>query len=422
MSEDLLRKLECQKCLKWLHIPRHRRGDFSVDVYAVKSGVNLPLLKHVGFCRTCNEFVWMERFPLQADVQNIILKYREDIKKFHGGESWLGQPTCNFYLSVVEHKDEWLNLLASRSRPVCLSCGTYDADPVSEYLIKNVVGDIGVQHGICGGNIFGSFVKDPSDIHICHSRFNRDAPLEFNEYSSQGHKLVLAKFEYIPLPPATRPSVHFANPLSSELLFDAAHSPTFAPRAITDDERAKRADIPQMVRRIANIGDWEIELIDGAILWNRNRIPLASVAGLSWQTSRSDGEGWIRLRVENEVLEARWDVKKQLSEQNEAQQLVGMLLLELRYPIVEAIAQRLANGGHEHLGDAVLKKEGLQLKAQGLWRNKDFLCPWREVETEIGGGTVSITCISRRVAPVRVGLDVENAFALHFLPSRMFSR
>lgn len=217
-------------------------------------------------------------------------------------------------------------------------------------------------------------------------------------------------------------SAHHASPNPPELLLDAAGTHTFTPQPITADERAKRADLPLTVRRVVNIANWEIELIAGAILWNRNRIPLASVAGLSWQTRRSEGEGWIRLRVEDEVLEARWDVVKQLSEQNAAQQLVGMLLLELRSPIVEAIAQRLVSGGHEHLGDAVLTKEGVQLKAQGLWRNKDFLCPWREVETEIDGAAVSIKCVSRRVAPVRVGLNVENAFALHFLPSRMFSR
>lgn len=423
MSEDMLRKLECQKCHKELDFPRHQRRDFSEDVYRLKSGVKLPLLKHVGFCWTCNEFVWMERFPEQADILNRISKYREDIETFHGGDSWLGQPTCDFYRSVVEHKDEWLNFMASRSQPVCLSCGTYDVDPVSKELIENTVGDIGVQHGTCGGTIFGSFYKSPyPSIRESPRRRNSDAPLEFNEYSSRGHKFVHAELESIPEPPAIRPSIHYANPPLSKRLFDAAHSPTFTPREITADERAKRADIPQIIRRIANIGDWEIELINGAILWNRNRIPLASVAGLSWQTRRSEGEGWIRLRVENEVLEARWDIVKQLSEQNAAQQLVGMLLLELRSPIVEAIAQRLASGGHEHLGDAVLKKEGVQLKAQGLWRNKDFLCPWREVETEIDGATVSITCVSRRVAPVRVGLDVENAFALHFLPSRMFSR
>ena len=216
-------------------------------------------------------------------------------------------------------------------------------------------------------------------------------------------------------------SAHHAAPNPPELLLDAAGTNTFTPQPITADERAKRADLPLTVRRVVNIANWEIELIADAILWNENVIPFASVTGLSWQTHRSEDKGWIRLRVADEVFEAGWDAAEQPSAQSAAHQLVGMLLLELRSRIVEAIYQRLVNGACERFGDVVVTKEGVQLKAHGLWRNKDFLCPWRAVETEIDGGSVNITCANRRISPARVGLDLENAFALHFLPSRMFS-
>ncbi len=189
MSGDLIRKLECQECHKEFDIPRHQRGDFSEDVYSLRSGMRFPLFKQVGFCRTCNKFEWMERFPSHADVLSYVVSYQKDVEEFLGGDTWLGQPTCDFYSSVVENKAQWLSLLASRSRPVCLSCGTGDVDPVSHEQIEKTVGDIGIQHGTCGGRIFGSFYKSPyPSIRVSPDRRDRDAPIEFIEYSARGHK------------------------------------------------------------------------------------------------------------------------------------------------------------------------------------------------------------------------------------------
>jgi len=76
MSGDLIRKLECQECHKELDIPRHQRGDFSEDVYSLRSGMRFPLFKQVGFCRTCNKFEWMERFPSHSDVLSCAVSYK----------------------------------------------------------------------------------------------------------------------------------------------------------------------------------------------------------------------------------------------------------------------------------------------------------------------------------------------------------
>lgn len=189
MSDDLIRKLECQKCLKELDIPRHQRGDFSEDVYVLRSGIKFPLFKQVGFCRTCNKFEWMERFPSHSDVLGKLAEFHKKIEAFQGGETWWGRPLYDFYSPIVRHKAEWLNLLASRNRPVCLSCGTGDVDVVSHDQLQKTVGDIDIQHGICGGRIFGSFYKSPyPSIRLSPRRRNWDAPIEFNEYSPRGHK------------------------------------------------------------------------------------------------------------------------------------------------------------------------------------------------------------------------------------------
>ena len=72
---------------------------------------------------------------------------------------------------------------------MCLSCGTGDVDVVSNDQLEKTVGDINIQHGICGGRIFGSFYKSPyPSIRLSPRRRNWDAPIEFNEYSPRGHK------------------------------------------------------------------------------------------------------------------------------------------------------------------------------------------------------------------------------------------
>lgn len=242
---------------------------------------------------------------------------------------------------------------------------------------------------------------------------------DFDVVEDASHVEHIRLKDEVPQSRPTRPSMHYANSFSSELLFDAACSYTLPTIPITNEERAKRAEILPTARRMANINGREVELIAGAILWNGSRIPLKTVTGLRWQTRRSEGEGWIRLRVDAAVFEVRWDVVEQPSTHNAAHQLVGMLLSELRSPIVEKICYRLAGGVHERFGDALITEEGVQLKAQGFWRSRYFLCSWKEVETAIDGASVLLTCVNRQVVPVRVGLDVENAFALHFLPSRM---
>ncbi len=189
MSDDLMRKLECEKCHEELSIPKHPRGDFSEDVYLLRSGVRIPLFKKVGICMSCNKFVWMERFPSHAAVLEQLAKFQKKIEDFRGGDTWWGQPLFNFYSEVVQHKAEWLNLLASRNHPVCLSCGSSDVDAASHEQLETTVGDTGIQHGVCGGRVFGSFYKSPfPSIRLSPTRRNWDAPIEFNEYSARGHK------------------------------------------------------------------------------------------------------------------------------------------------------------------------------------------------------------------------------------------
>lgn len=211
-----------------------------------------------------------------------------------------------------------------------------------------------------------------------------------------------------------------ANQDSASVRRDAIYGYSFAPTPLSANERATRADLHPPTRKYALIGGQEIEVVAGSILWDSARVPLESISGLCWKWHQK-GSGWIRLRAGDLLFEANWDDAEQPSGGTNARKLVGILLSEIRQPIVDLIRNRLLGGACEPIGVALLERDGIRWTARGFFGPKTLLCTWGEVQTEIDNAAVLIKVTGRRFEPIRVGLDVENAFALHFLPARMLS-
>lgn len=206
---------------------------------------------------------------------------------------------------------------------------------------------------------------------------------------------------------------------------DSRVNPTYGyiptPQVLSAEERARRADIHLPRRKIATLGAQNVEVLADSIVWNSTRVAAGTVSGLCWRTDRETGRGWIRLRAGDQLFEAGWDNASQPDAETAARQLVGFLLSELRKPVVEAIRGKLLAGESERIGDVSLERSGLRLTARGLFGPKPLVCAWKNAQTEIEAAAVSIKPRGSRLTPVRVGLDVENAFALHFLPARMLA-
>lgn len=189
MSDDLIRRVECEKCHKNFSIPKNQRGDFSHDVYKLRNGFVIPLFKHRGFCWRCDDFVWLEKLLSTDEIKNEIASLNEKIKRYINGDESIGSPTYDYFRSVVGLETTWIDFMASRDKPLCLSCGRDGVVLVSDKQIDLLTGDLSIQHPRCGGQIIGSFYKfDGAPAMINWRRYDPKAPLEFNEYSSRGHK------------------------------------------------------------------------------------------------------------------------------------------------------------------------------------------------------------------------------------------
>jgi hypothetical protein len=130
----------------------------------------------------------MEEFPTKSKIVGEIDSFRRQIEIFKSGDISCGKPAYDFYRVIIHNRHEWLSLHLSRNRPVCLSCGNDDVEPISQELVQTFVGDIGISHGVCGGRLIGSFYKSPyPNILLSPDRLDREAPIKFNEYSVRGH-------------------------------------------------------------------------------------------------------------------------------------------------------------------------------------------------------------------------------------------
>lgn len=189
MSDALIRRVECGQCHKNFSIPRKQRGDFSLDVYKLRNGLVLPLYKTHGFCCHCDDFVWIEKLLERNEIENEIAVMSEKIKKHENRDDPIGRPTYDHLRSVVNHEAPWIEFMESRDKPLCLVCGCDDVVPVTHEQLEVIKGGITAKHPRCGGEIIGSFYKyDTPQPLINWRRFNPEAILEFNEYSSRGHK------------------------------------------------------------------------------------------------------------------------------------------------------------------------------------------------------------------------------------------
>jgi hypothetical protein len=194
-------------------------------------------------------------------------------------------------------------------------------------------------------------------------------------------------------------------------------------RTLSSEERARRVDADSFpaARKAVVLGDHKIEIADGHVGWDGARFRSADVDGLCWGVDQDTGRMWIKIRARDELAEAEWCPPDQADAEVVMRRLIGLLMSEVRQPIVSSIRKRLLGAGSERIGHVELARAGVWSLSQGLFSSKPSLCPWSEIHTEIERAAVSVKLGRGRRAPIRLGLDVENAFALHFLPGAMLS-
>lgn len=117
------------------------------------------------------------------------------------------------------------------------------------------------------------------------------------------------------------------------------------------------------------------------------------------------------------VLSLSWKASQNIAKQRELfSSFVEAIMIYLLPSVVEKVSQKIKNGGTVFIGGIAVNKQGIILKSKGWFSEKDELCPWLSLNSEVSNGDLIITSKHNPKAKVSLTLGtIDNAWVLHWL-------